>query len=370
MLIPVKFCKLLILFVFLLINVSQINAICQYHGHLLENEWRLILKYDNASLQLLRETTVQDGTVLYMVCNSNDIAEVTCENGQFNPQLPLNEWCGNHMMPQLKLENDRNLCGFNLYRVGYQIQCKHGDYFFETYKVCFDFERKRAVFTINEAYPFVIPRPYGMRFDPDEIFTMNIFSAYNKRNIYAQFRKTLGDGQNFMPDNAGDQRIDRGHLTPVADYMTYTLIATTFKMINVIPQFHTINDGNWKAMEEWARNPINTPAKVCSGAFSWVLQLPDTQGNLREMYLRGDMIPMPLWTYKIVLNCNGLRTVFLQYNNIHDKQMPPQIPHGICQEVGCPSNIYLAKSNYLGYTFCCDPEHFMANSVPNLRGYC
>lgn len=209
-----------------------------------------------------------------------------------------------------------------------------------------------------------------MQFDPDEIFTMNIFSAYNKRDIYAQFKRLLGKRQTFMPDNAGDTRIDRGHLTPVADYMTYPLIATTFKMVNVIPQFHTINEGNWKTMEEWARSPINTPAKVCSGAFPWVLQLPDSQGNMREMYLRENLIPIPLWTYKIVLNRNGLRTVFLQYNNIHDRQIPPTIPNGICLDASCPSNIHLSRSNYDGYTFCCNPDHFMENVVPNLRGYC
>lgn len=215
-----------------------------------------------------------------------------------------------------------------------------------------------------------MPRPEGMMFDPDEIFSMNIFACYNKRNIFYTFQRTLGNVQNFMPNNAGDTRIDRGHLTPVADYMTNTLIATTFKMINVIPQFHTINDGNWKTLEEWARNPINTPAKVCSGAFNWVLELPDQNGYSRSMYLGHGIIPIPLWTYKIVLNRDGLRTVFLQYNNIHDQQMPPQIPNNICQEIKCPSNIQLIYSNYYGFTFCCNPEHFMENSVPNLRGYC
>ncbi|KAI8121160.1 hypothetical protein CVS40_7701 [Lucilia cuprina] len=349
--------------------ISEINGICEYNTHFLKYDWHLMLKYENGTLELLREPAVQDGTIIYMVCNSDDIKEVSCENGEFNPQLSSLGGCPNRMKPQLKLEHDKKLCTYNLYRVGYKIHCKDNDYFFETYKVCFDYDRKRAVFTINEAYPFVIPRPYGMMFDPDEIFTMKIFSAYNKRDIYAQFRRILGDEQRFMPDNAGEERFDRGHLTPVADYMSNTLIATTFKMINVIPQFHPINDGNWKQMEEWARSPINTPAKVCSGAFHWVLHLLDTDGYLRAMYLRDDIIPIPLWTYKIVLNRNGIRTVFLQYNNIHDKQMPPKIPGEICPEVACPSNIHLAKSNYWGYTFCCEPEHFITNIVPNLKDF-
>lgn len=209
-----------------------------------------------------------------------------------------------------------------------------------------------------------------MRFDPDEIFTMDIFSAYNKRDIYARFANHLGNQQQFMSPNEGDRRIDRGHLTPVADFFMNTLISATFKMINVIPQFHTINDGNWKVMEEWTRNPINTPCKVCSGALSWVLQLPNSEGRLVNMYLRDNRIPIPLWTYKVVLNRNGVRTVFLQYNNIHDPNSPPQIPNNICQVVQCPSNIYFNNRNLYGYTYCCEESHFMRNVIPNLMGQC
>ena len=209
-----------------------------------------------------------------------------------------------------------------------------------------------------------------MQFDPDDIFTRNIFAAYNKRDIYARFKEVLGNDQRYMPDNAGDERFDRGHLAPVGDYMMNSLIATTFKMINVIPQFHTINDGNWRLMEEWARNPINTPSKVCSGAFEYPLVLSDSQGNYKAMYLREpNIIPIPLWTYKIVLNRHGVRTVFLQFNNIHHQKTPPDLI-GVCQQVPCPSTIALSNNNYYGYTFCCEPKDFMERIVPNLQGHC
>lgn len=213
-------------------------------------------------------------------------------------------------------------------------------------------------------------RPQGMQFDPDEIFTMNIFAAYNKRSIYSRFQSLLGAEQSFMSPNEQERRFDRGHLTPAGDFMTNSLIASTFKMINVIPQFHAINDGNWRLMEEWARNPINTPCKVCSGAFDWVLKLPNSEGRDVEIYFNGNSIPVPLWTYKVVLNRNGQRTVFVQYNNIHDKRVPPQLPANICRTVSCPTNIYLHPSNFNGYTYCCEEAHFMNSVVPHLRGYC
>lgn len=126
---------------------------CLLQDYQIRNEWRLAVLYDNENLQLLRERIVRNGSVLHMVCNSNDITEVTCENGKFNPSLPLS-LCEYRMLPQLKLENNKKLCPYNLYRLGFEIHCQNRDYFFETYKACFDFENKRAVFTINEAYPF------------------------------------------------------------------------------------------------------------------------------------------------------------------------------------------------------------------------
>lgn len=138
----------------LYVTVTFINTEnCHLSLYHLRDEWRVILKYDQENLTLLREPIVQNGTILYMVCNSDDITEITCINGEFNPPLPL-EICHQHLRPQLKLEHDRGLCAYNLYRLGYQIQCNNNNYFFETYKVCFDYEHKRAVFTINEAYPF------------------------------------------------------------------------------------------------------------------------------------------------------------------------------------------------------------------------
>lgn len=90
-----------------------------------------------------------------MACDGGDILEVSCVDGQFNPTIPL-PGCSRPLRPQLKLENNPNLCPYNLYLVGFNINCKDRDYFFDAYKVCFDRTQMRAVFTINEAYPFGI----------------------------------------------------------------------------------------------------------------------------------------------------------------------------------------------------------------------
>uniref|UniRef100_A0A1I8NVA7 DNA/RNA non-specific endonuclease/pyrophosphatase/phosphodiesterase domain-containing protein n=1 Tax=Stomoxys calcitrans TaxID=35570 RepID=A0A1I8NVA7_STOCA len=355
--------------ILVILKALSTSSVCYLQDHQIRDEWRLILQFQDDELKLLRQRDIADNTTLYFVCGEHEVTEMKCENGHLNGEMPLPH-CYNRPMPVLKAETDADLCPHQLYRVGFNIKCRDQEYFHTTYLVCFDHRQMICKFTINEAYPFVQGRPRDMRFDPDEIFTMNIFAAYNKRSILSRFNGLLGSQQTFMGFDEQVRRFDRGHFTPAGDFMLNTLIRSTFKMINVIPQFHAINDGNWRLMEEWARNPLNTPSKVCSGAFDWVLQLPNSNGDDVEIYFSDRLIPVPLWTYKVVLSRDGVRTVFLQYNNIHDQRVPPQIPGDICRIVACPSSIFLTQSNFLGYTYCCGQEHFMNQVVPNLRGYC
>ncbi|XP_075156571.1 salivary endonuclease-like [Haematobia irritans] len=364
-----KLPNILTILMILTLKVFLVSSSCVFQDHHIRNEWRLVLEFKDEELKLLRQRLVADGSTLYFVCGNDEVTEIKCENNQFSEPLPLGH-CYSPPKPILKLESDRELCTYQLYRVGFNIRCRDQDYFFSTYLVCFDLENMRSRFTINEAYPFVQGRPRDMRFDPDEIFTMNIFSAFNKRDILARFKQLLGPQQTFMGYDEQERRFDRGHLTPAGDFMFNTLIASSFKMINVIPQFHSINDGNWRRLEEWARNPMNTPSKVCSGAFPMVLRLPNSEGQDIPIFFRNERIPVPLWTFKIVLNRDGVRTVFVQYNNIHDTRMPPQFPDVRCKIVACPSSLYLMQSNFLGYTYCCDERQFMDQMMPHLKGYC
>uniref|UniRef100_A0A1A9WCF5 DNA/RNA non-specific endonuclease/pyrophosphatase/phosphodiesterase domain-containing protein n=1 Tax=Glossina brevipalpis TaxID=37001 RepID=A0A1A9WCF5_9MUSC len=362
------FIKFLFLLILLLIRDNGVLMSCQFQEQEIRNEWRLILQQKaNGRLGLLRENSIDDGSVLYMICNEKDVTQLLCTDGQFNIPLPL-PYCSNPLRPKLQESHDF-YCPYTAYCVGFEFSCDNDQYFVVTYRICFDHKHMRAVYTANKAYPYFMRRPDNILFNPDEMFTMNLFAAYNKRDIYARFRELLGSQQPFMTHNEQERRIDRGHLVPVADFITNNMMSSTFKMINVIPQFHSINSGNWNILEEWARNPINTPAKVCSGALSSVLKLPNSNDANVSMYLRNELIPIPLWTFKVVLNSQGVRTVFLQYNNIHDTT-PPDIPNDTCLTVPCPPSLNLKDSNFYGYTVCCEQKHFMRKNLQNLEKYC
>uniref|UniRef100_A0A1A9WCF3 DNA/RNA non-specific endonuclease/pyrophosphatase/phosphodiesterase domain-containing protein n=1 Tax=Glossina brevipalpis TaxID=37001 RepID=A0A1A9WCF3_9MUSC len=348
----------LILMLMLLQATLETLANCILTQNQLRNDDRLIITFSNNRFDLIRRPIVTEGTTLFMICNQNDITAVTCRNNRFNQRLPLRS-CTNPLQPARVLIPRDISCAFETHSIAYTVTLMNNERTFELYRVCFDRQRYRTVFTTTTVSEFFLPRADGYTFDPDDIFTPAVFSAYNKRDIFRTFETLLGPNQRFFSRNEDQRRIDRGHLTAAGDFMTNNMIRNTFKMINVIPQFHSINNGNWRVIEEWARNANNAPARVCSGAFNMVLRLPNRRNTLVPIYLRNNGIPIPLWTYKIVRNRANERTAFLQYNNIHDTRVP-QIPREItCTVVRCP--LALVNTNALGFTYCCEPTEFKRN---------
>lgn len=341
------------------------------------DDWKLLLTNN----QLLRQPEVQADDQLFMVCNNNlPVIHTKCNIRSFDVSLPLPETCTetNSIKP-IKIVQKSDYCQYTLYKIGYNIQVDSNIQFYETYRVCFDQEHMRPVFTINKAYPPDGGRPNFLQFNPDDIFYGNPFYAYTRSNTFQRFKQLLGNGQTYMSSSNLDQIIDRGHLTPSADFITTNLKRSTFTMINAVPQFKTINNGNWRLIEEWARHKSRTPANICNGVIdcnlnsnsvsdlNCILQLKGVNGQMVPMFLADTRkVPIPLWIYKIVKS-NNARTVFLTYNNIyHEGDIKP--PTDVCQQIECP--LYLEASVKDGRTFCCNYENFIDQVVPNLKEIC
>lgn len=178
-----------------------------------------------------------------------------------------------------------------------------------------------------------------------------------------------------------DHIIDRGHLTPSADFTLVNLKRSTFTLINAIPQFKTIDNNNWRLIEEWVRARQRTPARVCTGVFdcnldaeraaqlTCVVKLQDHRRRWVPIFLANNRrIPIPLWVYKIVrFRNNGI--VFLTLNNIHHTG-DVHVPENICRPIICPEDLQLTQTIRNGRTFCCSYREFIDNNVPLLRNEC
>lgn len=119
----------------------------------IQNEWRIPIEYRNNSSVLLRDQYVEDGTELLWVCGDDEVIEIECQNGRFNVPMPLPP-CNTRPRPEMSKAKDYGICPYDLYQVGFNLRCRGSNFFFETYKICFDQRQMRTIFAINQAYPY------------------------------------------------------------------------------------------------------------------------------------------------------------------------------------------------------------------------
>ncbi|XP_017062521.1 uncharacterized protein LOC108102284 [Drosophila ficusphila] len=345
----------------LLALVALAHGQCRFTRAQVERTTRIFMLRTQNRLSLKRSDSSAVGEVLQMWCSPRDIRTTTCQAGQparqgqparppaFRPPLPMT--CTTPPAALTTPVQDRS-CPATMFRVGYNVG---NNQFAELYRACFDTRAVRAIFVDHQVYAktFFPQRPC-VQFSSDGVISGADEASYTTRNIHATFKLLFGNNQNFIPNNR-DTIINRGHLAASADFLFGDQMCATFKYVNAVPQFKTINDGNWEAIERWVRNSVrgNQFVNVRTGARD-VLSLPSPQGN-KNVLLSGNRNPVPLWMYKIVRNSNNQPTVaFLTYNNIYARQRPAA--PNFCQAVNCP--LPLPSTAAAGFTFCCNPATF------------
>ncbi|KRF99134.1 uncharacterized protein Dwil_GK27687 [Drosophila willistoni] len=123
-------------------------------------------------------------------------------------------------------------CQGQMYQVGYKINGT----FLELYRSCYD----KVNYITRYAEAYIYP-------------SKNIINADRPKCTFTK------DG--IMSD--------RGHLIAADDFLTYDQKVATFKMVNVIPQFNSIQaTGNWFKIEKFVRS------------------LADQQNNLPRIYVQ------------------------------------------------------------------------------------
>lgn len=345
---------------------------CTITRNMVENTNRIFTYCDaGRTLHLLRTETVATGLKLHMVCTVADVVETEClESGSFSVPLPM--WCSNPMKTTAIRVSDRD-CPAQMYSVGYGIDGRH----LELFRSCFDGATSRVLYSQSDVYhktfckrcfqdinsycinPYftlcvVAKRPF-VEFTTDEIVTPADAAGYMKNNIYNAFLCIFGRSQTYLPDSR-ELVINRGHLVASADFLFVDQMSSTFRYLNIVPQFKTINDGNWEKIERWLRDqvPQMSPFRIKTGGID-VLTLCDESGRACCAYLSGNKVPVPQWMYKLVRNSAGKAIyVFLVFNSTFERERPPVLD--ICRTVSCPLSLPNDAKN--GFVYCCDPANF------------
>ncbi|XP_023166697.2 uncharacterized protein LOC111596608 [Drosophila hydei] len=335
----------------ILMHVMGIQADCQITQNMVENTNR-IFTYRNAggAVELLRTERVPQGRTLYMVCTERDVVETQCQdNGHFTEPLPMS--CDEPMQPRVMQKRGSD-CPETLYIVGYMMKGQQ----LELFRTCYDRPNGRVLYSQSDLYykSYFAKRPL-VHFNTDQIVEPAEAAAYMKHRIYDEFQAVFGKNQRYLP-RSNDLVINRGHLVASADFLFADQMVSTFRYINVVPQFKSINDGNWHEIERWLRNQVTPqqPFRIRTGGID-ILRLQDENGNERCACLADSKLPVPKWIYKVVRDTQGNGIyVFLSYNNIFESRRPPLL--STCQHVACP--LSLPDNPNDGFIFCCNPTTF------------
>ena len=182
---------------------------------------------------------------------------------------------------------------------------------------------------------------------------IGVASSFTKASQMKRFTDIFGSAEKAS-EYLDKTFLVRGHLTPDGDMIFVSWQWSTYYYINVVPQWQSINNGNWKHIESVVRSKaaqLKYDLVVFTGGFD-VLKL-----NNKKITLASDGLEVPKWSWKVVLdssNKNGI--AFATYNNPFATNVN-NLCNDICDENGWN---WKERKNYSkGYTICCDVGDIM-----------
>lgn len=340
---------------------------------MVENTNRIFMYRDSrGSYQLLRTEMVPNKATVHLLCTTKDVVQMKCQGSKF--KMPGKMSCTNLLKSTIRKVNDRS-CPAQMYSVGYAIAGQH----LEVFRACYDLATARAIFAESDIYyrtfctccyqfttkfrinsnTYIVffstdaKRPL-VEFVSDGLQTMG--PSYIKKSIYEAFCSLLNNCKDYIPNDKA-LMINRGHLVASADFFFVDQMISTYRYINVVPQFKSINEGNWQKIESWVRSKVPSTGsyRVKTGGID-VLALRNANGKAQHIYLAGKKLPVPQWIYKTVKDDkNKAKYVFLFFNSIYKKDGKPRA-HESCKPIKCP--VQFPNNAADGYYYCCDPATF------------
>ncbi|XP_058835727.1 uncharacterized protein LOC131692593 [Topomyia yanbarensis] len=193
--------------------------------------------------------------------------------------------------------------------------------------------------------------------------TVNPETLYKQDQQMLQFTKLLGSEEQAKKYLVTDkQYLSKGHMTPKGDGVFRTWKHATFFYTNAVPQWNTVNAGNWNRVELLVQS-------IASLLKEDLIVIQGTSGVLSLLHLNGAQIPVslddsgidiPLWTWKIVKSpSKDAGIAFVTLNNPFESKVANLKPlcDDNCDTVGFSKKEF--KDFAQGYTICCDPNHLL-----------
>lgn len=201
---------------------------------------------------------------------------------------------------------------------------------------------------------------YRPPFSPDGIQDA-VSVAYKRSYAKSKFNQLFNSSKEAQKYINNHSFLSRGHLAPDADFILAPLQYSTYYYLNAVPQWQSINDANWKRLENKIRKVADKRQEtllLITGTHN-VLSLPDLNGNSVKLYLIGEnRLPVPKYIWKIVYSKTTKQAIVLVSVNNPFETLDSSdfFCKDICGRVGWSSAVW--KQIAKGFVFCCNYEEF------------
>ncbi|KAI8041756.1 uncharacterized protein LOC128257934 [Drosophila gunungcola] len=216
----------------------------------------------------------------------------------------------------------------------------------------------------NVAYQRGVAQPGYLRGDFYTGEDVNVL--YGQSHQLAAFNTELGLDASKYFDSTKDLYLTRGQLAARLDFVHSSAQRATHFYVNAVPQWRSINIGNWLAVETSLRQFVADEAlnvSVHAGSFD-VSTLPNSQGVQTPLYLNAEtkQLPVPKILYRIVIDQESRKgIVLIVVNNPHITLAETLQDYVICEDLGAQLDWLDWDKTSLqeGYAYACSVESFI-----------
>ncbi|KAJ8667405.1 hypothetical protein QAD02_009068 [Eretmocerus hayati] len=187
-------------------------------------------------------------------------------------------------------------------------------------------------------------------------------ALFSKDSQRARLLELIGEQalvDRYVPNNGSDYLVE-GTLAPKSDMFYRSQQDGTYFYINTIPMWKSIQDGNWKTVEEIIRK---SAAKACNTLDVWTggignLTITNSTGITTAITLTKDKdgkpaLPVPRFAFKYVVDRKNNRgIVFVTLNDPQVKAITAE--DLLCEPyAACTTTYPQFNLAFSGYTYCC-----------------
>ncbi|EDW41321.1 uncharacterized protein LOC6605502 [Drosophila sechellia] len=216
----------------------------------------------------------------------------------------------------------------------------------------------------NVAYQKGVAQPGYLRGDFYSGQDVNVL--YGQSNQLDAFSTALGLDASQYFDSTKDLYLTRGQLAARLDFVHSSAQRATHFYVNAVPQWRSINIGNWLAVESSLRQFVADEAlnvSVHAGSYD-ISTLPNSQGVQTPLYLNAEtkQLPVAKILYRIVIDQESRKgVVLIVVNNPHITLTETLKDYVICEDVGAQIDwLDWDKANLQkGYAYACSVEDFI-----------